>query len=216
MHIVSLNSEADGTFRIELSDGSLFSFKPCYFAPVIINENIYTPGADGLEITAGEEEALRFASACLRAEIAALRLIARAEQTLFGISRKLEKRGHTPACVRAVTARLCETGLLDDFRFASYWLESRISRQASTPRRLVAGLCARGIDRDDAEAALKNSLTDTELPLLERYVQKQRRLRKINDKENTDSAARRTLKYLLKSEGFSYSAIQLFFESEEV
>ena len=163
---------------------------------------------------ADEEEAFCFASASLRTEKAALQLIARAEQTVSGISRKLEKRGHKSDCIRAVTARLSETGLLNDRRYAALWLESRLSRQASTPWRLFAGLCSRGIERDDADTALKEALdVETELRLLERYVEKLRRLRKINDVK--DAAASRALKYLLKTEGFSYSVIQIFFESEE-
>jgi len=201
--------------RIELADGSFFSFKPCYFPPVFIDESLYTPGvADGCEINADEEEAFRFASACLRAEKHALQLIARAEQTVFGISRKLEKRGHKAACVRAAVGQLSDLGLLDDRRFAGLWLESRLCRQVSTPRRLFAGLYSRGVDRNDAETALREILdSETEQRLLERYVQKQRR--KINAASDEDPAARRSLKYLLKGEGFSHSAIQIFFESEE-
>ena len=192
---------------MELSDGSFFSFKPCYLPSVFINDSLFTPGvADGQGISAVEEEGFRFASACLRAEKAALRLIARAEQNTFALSHKLEKRGHESACVRAVVSQLCESGLLDDRRYAGLWLESRISRRASSPRRLFAALCSRGIDRDDAEAVLKETINDeTELRLIERYVQKQHRLQKIKAE---DSVSLRTLKYQLRSEGFSSTAIQ--------
>jgi len=204
MTIISIKYESDeGSLRIGLSDGSLFSFKTCYL-PLLFKT------AEGIEINEVEEEGLRFASSCLRAEKTALRLIARAEQTCLGLTRKLEKRGHDSACVRNVISRLCETGLLDDRRYARLWLDARISRQRTSPRRLLIALSARGIDRDDLSLALKEALDDeTELQLLKRYVEKLQRKRKLNSDDDDDGPS---LKYLLKSEGFSSSAIQRFLE----
>ena len=209
MFIVSVKAGTGGEARrVALSDGSCFSFNTCYLPPVF-NEQLYCLGIEGLEISQSDEEAFRFASACLRAEKAALQLIARAEQTEFGLSRKLEKRGHDTACVRAVIARLCETGLLDDSRYARLWLESRMCRQGSSPRRLLAALCARAIDRHTAERAVKAALdNETEQQLLERFAQKQ--LRKKNALGDP-----RSLRYLLKSEGFSSQSIQQYFEENE-
>jgi regulatory protein len=138
-----------------------------------------------------------------------LRLIARAEQTTLGLTRKLERRGHDPACIRDVISRLCELGLLDDRRYARLWLDSRISRKSTSPRRLLIALRTRGIDNDDADSALKETLDDeTEFLLLKRYVEKLRRRRKNN---NDDDDEGRSLKYLLKNEGFSSSAVRRFF-----
>jgi regulatory protein len=215
MTIVSIKLGTGAEFRrIELSDGSFFSFKTCYLPPVFIGEDLYTPGiAEGQEICAGEEAGFRFASACLRAEQAALRLIARAEQCLFGISRKLERQGHEPDCVRAVVCRLAELGLVDDRRFARLWLESRFGRRSDSPRRLLSGLCNKGVDRDDAEAALKTALDpETELALLGRFAAKQRRLRRMGAGSEAESALR-SLKFMLKGEGFSPAAIQGFFDA---
>jgi regulatory protein len=210
MKILSIKTGADADLRrMELSDGSLFSFKINYLPPLYADESLYTPGsAEGRAISPDEEEGFRFASACLRAEKAALQLIARAEQTVFNLSLKLEKRGHDSLCVRAVIGRLCELGLLDDNRYARLWLESRLARVTS-PRRLLAALRARGIDRHDAEDALQHTLdAETEQRLLERYAQKIRR--KLGDDDS--AAARRDLRRTLKGEGFSLAAIQIFFE----
>jgi regulatory protein len=211
MIIVSIKATNDEDVRrMELSDGSIFSFKIGSLPPVNSNENLYTPGmAEGLEISAAEEEGFRFASSCMRTEKVALQLIARAEQTVYGISRKLEKRGHDTGCIRAVISRLCDMGLLNDRRYAGLWIESPIIRQASSPRRLLMALCAR-VDRNDAEAALKEALGEgVELQLLERYVQRLQRKQANND--NDDSAASRSLRYTLKSEGFSSQSIHQFF-----
>jgi regulatory protein len=214
MTIVSIKSGTSGEavrqgiLRIELSDGSLFSYKDCYLPSPFTTDNY----AIGSEINAAEEEAFRFASACLRTEKRALQLIARAEQNVFGLSRKLQKRGHDPDCIRAVISWLCESGLLDDRRYARLWLESRISRQATSPRRLLAALRSRGIDRHDAEAALKETLDDdAERQLLERYVQKLQR-KGASANSVLDPADARALRYTLKSEGFSPLSIQCLFD----
>jgi SOS response regulatory protein OraA/RecX len=218
MTIVSIKSGTGTEFRrLELSDGSFFSFKTCYLPPVFVDESLYTPGtAEGREISAGEEAGFRFAAACLRVERAALRLVARAEQCFFGLSRKLERRGCDSACVRLVLARLAELELVDDCRFARLWLETRLQR-AGSPRRLRAGLHARGIDRNDAAAALQAILdTETDSILLDRFVRKQRRLRRgrgVADQAGGDPF--RSLKFALKNEGFSTAAIQRFLEAEQ-
>ena len=197
-------------YRVELSDGSLFSFKNYYLPPGIFNEYLDNPKeAEGRDINAEEEAAFRHASACLRAEKAALRLIARAEQCTQGLARKLERRSHDKTCVDMVISRLTDIKLLDDSRYAQLWLESRL-RLARSPRRLLSALCGRGIDRDDAETALKTALDDeTEFSMLTRFVNK--RLRKKNGEGETVT---RSLKYMLKSEGFSLSAIERFFDND--
>ena len=214
MTIVSLKTGVtEGLRRIELSDGSSFSFKICYLPPVFIND-LFTPGiAEGRTISVTEEEGFRFASACLRAEKAAFRLIARAEQSVFGLSRKLGKKGHEPACVSAVIAHLCECDFLDDRRYARLWLETRLNRQSSSPWRLKAALSSRGIERNDVDLALKETLDDdTEFRLLQRFAEKIKRKQVAKGGDHESATAQQSLKYRLRSEGFSTPAIQRFFE----
>jgi regulatory protein len=213
MIIVSLKTEAAGACltksEVELSDGSLFSFRNCYLPAEILNALANFNTIEGREITAEEEAGFRHASACLRAEKAALRLIARAEQCTQGLSRKLQRRGHESPCVNAVISRLLELKLLDDRRFAQLWLESRL-RLARSPRRLLVSLCGRGIDRDDGEAALKAALDEeTETAMLARFAKKYAR-----KAARGGEAVTRSLKHLLKSEGFSQAAIARFLDGE--
>ena len=136
-------------------------------------------------------------------EKAALQLIARAEQCVNGLHRKLKKRGFEKADIEAVIEQLCEAGLLDDRRFARLWLESRINSRRTSPWRLLVGLCNRGIDRDDAEAALREVLDEeAELRLLQRYAEKLQSQNKLQQ----------SLHYRLKSEGFSSRAIRQLYE----
>ena len=145
-------------------------------------------------------------SALLRAEKAGLRLIARAEQCSHGLALKLEKRGHEPDCINTVISRLLELKLIDDNRYARLWLESHL-RLARSPRRLASSLYRRGIERDDADNALKTALNEEEeFAMLSRYVKKH--LRKKSGKDVS-------LKHLLKSEGFSPQVITRFLNEED-
>lgn len=210
MTIDSIKSGSDADLqRIELSDGSLFSFRLCYLPQEFNDDSRYVPGT---EISAEEADAFRFAAACLRAEKAALGLVARAEQCVFGLSRKLEKGGHQAACVRAVIARLTELEIVDDRRFARLWLQSRINRRSDTPRKLLTGLRSRGIDRDAAAGALKSALhLEAEKALLDRYIAKNRLL-----EGDLGAADRSSLKFRLKQEGFSSGLIQHFWEDYDL
>jgi regulatory protein len=136
-------------------------------------------------------------------------LIARAEQCSFGLTRKLEKRGFDSACVSAVITRLLELKLVDDRRFAQLWLASRL-RPARSPRRLLSSLQSRGIDRDDAESALKTALDEeTEFALLERFAKRLSKKAERKGKEGINS-----IKFMLRNEGFSMQAIKQYLGEE--
>ncbi|MDR1420688.1 MAG: RecX family transcriptional regulator [Treponema sp.] len=215
MTIVSVKPETGGISgeggadirRLELSDGSLFSFRLFYLPPHLASGSFYSPGtAEGRELGEGEEDALRFASACYRAERNALRLIARAEQSVSGLARKLERGGHKRACVKAVLARLSGLDAVNDRRFAELWLLSRLGRRTDSPRSLLAALRGRGISGNDAEKSLKKALGGgAEQELLVRYAKKNG----LVSSESTLTASDFVWSKL-KFEGFSPAAIQRF------
>jgi regulatory protein len=181
--VLSLKAKGE-LARVELSDGSLFSFKLRYLPP-------------DYPLEEQSEDAFRFASECLRAEKNALRLIAIAEQCTAGLTRKLEKKGHNPACVHAVLDYLTEKDLINDNRYSRLWLESHLTR---SPRRLLSSLAAKGINYERASNALKAVLDDeNEFTLLGRFAAKH-----PHDP--------RALKYVLKNEGFSPQSIGRYFE----
>ncbi|MDR1109088.1 MAG: recombination regulator RecX [Spirochaetaceae bacterium] len=190
-------------FRIGLADGSLFSFRLLYLPVELQGEDFFSPGRD---LSSAEEEACRFAAACYRTERAALRLVARAEQTRRGIARKLELRGFTAPCIQAVVSCLEGRGIIDDERYAASWLRLRLGRSAEGPRKLLAALLRRGIPSSSAGEALKTVLDfPTESVLLNRYLKKNRF---SNPKEE------RFLKKQLKYEGFSPAVIEAVWEEE--
>jgi regulatory protein len=216
MTVVSIKQEAEaggtgsgGLVRVELSDGSLFLFRVCYLSPLSGGRLGEPPGAEGCELEDSEEEALRFAAACLKAERKALRLIARAEQSLAGLERKLKRAGHEGACVRAALARLSGLDAVNDGRFAELWLLSRLDLRADSPRRLLSALRSRGIDRSDAEQALKKIVSgEAEFELLERYAEKHG----FGDGSST-RADGANIASLLRYEGFSPASVRRFREN---
>ncbi|MDR2767989.1 MAG: recombination regulator RecX [Treponema sp.] len=131
------------------------------------------------------------------AEQAALRLIARAEQNTAGLFRKLAARKHSPSVITDVLARLVETRLLDDERYARLWLKGRLAYSNKGPRFLLASLQARGIERETAKAALNETLgADLEKNLIRRVLAR----KKLDMNEET---TRRLLRY----EGFTADII---------
>jgi regulatory protein len=191
------------TVRIELSSGSLFSFKTVYIPPFYQNESLYAPGK---ELSPDEEGIIFFAAACYRTERIALRLIARAEQSAFNLARKLERRGHSSSSVRAVLSRLRELEIVNDKRYAELWIRSRLARRAESPRSLTTALRGRGIDKEDIRTALKSALNaENEWTLLQRYLLKHRL-----SPDGRDTS----LKFRLKSEGFSGSILDRYWEEQ--
>ncbi|MDR0376435.1 MAG: recombination regulator RecX [Spirochaetaceae bacterium] len=194
-------------FRIALSDGSLFSFKSDYLFCECPVESVYIPGR---ELDSVEVEALRFAAACYRAERAVLRLTARAEQHSFGVVRKLGSRGYSAPCVRAVVAHLSALGVINDCRYASRWIQSRLSRSSGeSPRTLSESLRGRGLSRSAVQEALAAVLDEeAEASLLHSYLEKNRR----RPSPRFRAAGEGRLKQSLRYEGFSPDVLERFQE----
>jgi regulatory protein len=192
--------------RIGLSDGALFSLNSAYL-PLLFREGDYF--FSGKEISSEEDAALRFAAGCYRAERAALRLVARAEQTRGGLKHKLEQRGHQADHADAALSYLTELDILDDRRFAERWIRSRLYRGADSPLSLINGLCRRGIDRSIAREARRTALDfDLETGLLERFIAKKY---PALDGGGRDA---RLLRALLKREGFSPPVLERYWEDQ--
>jgi regulatory protein len=233
MYITSLKTGTqDGVvlFKIGLSDGSSLQIEERYLidhsgkyvfggetnllkkAVLGLGDAFFSveaaPSAEaGKEISVDEEEILRFADACYRAERIGMRLIARAEQTQAGLTRKLETRGYASECVSAVMAHFVENDLINDERYAERWLRSRLARQSrkiSGPRRLYTALMSRGINREALKRAFDRAFDEeTEFALLQRFLFK-------NRKDSTSEVY--FLRARLKYEGFSPSVINRYFD----
>jgi SOS response regulatory protein OraA/RecX len=200
----SITRAGEAIIRIGLSDGALFSLNTFYLPSPFQGEDYFFPGR---AISPDEKAALYFAAGAYRAERAALRLTARAEQTSAGLSIKLGQRGHETAHADAAVSYLRELNIVDDLRFAGRWVQARIRRSADSPLHLVSGLCRRGIDRGIARRACKTTLDlETEMELLERFIAK--KYGALSDK-GQDA---RFLRSQLKREGFSAPALERYWD----
>ena len=211
MTIVSLksdNSRPDKAIKIEFSDSSSILIA-AHYLPDGMESGIFEKAAgnfNGKEISSAEEEAFNFAAACYRAEKAAARLIARAEQSSFGLISKLERRGYDSKVAKAVVSFLSERDLLDDTRYAERWICSRLKgRKAPSPRLLFSLLAKKGINADSSRKAMKKALdSGTEYVLLSKFMENQ----VFSGKKGGIS-----LRSHLKFEGFSPENIEKFIES---
>jgi len=75
------------------------------------------------------------------------------------LERRLAKKQHPPAAVRAALERLTARGLLDDRRFAEQYAAVRATR-GKGPARILTDLLAQGVERGVAEAAVGRALEE--------------------------------------------------------
>jgi regulatory protein len=123
----------------------------------------------------------------------------------LGLTAKLERRGYDAAVAKAVVFRLLDRDLLDDERYAEFWIRSRLAlRKAPSPQWLLVALGKRGIDRYSSGKALKRVLDpETEYALLLKYLEKAG----LPERERAFS-----LRTYLKYEGFSSAILDRYFD----
>jgi regulatory protein len=143
---------------------------------------------------------------CTNAEKIALRLIARAEQSVAGLTAKLEKRGIDPSTTRQVISSLQSRELLDDSRYAERWIYAHLkAKKPLSPLWFRVSLEKRGINREICRAAINKVLDeDTEYSLLLKFFERMN----VLTKENAP------LRTKLRHEGFSPEAIDKFIDSK--
>ena len=164
--------------------------------------------AVGRDITPEEQQALLGAAQSYRAEQAALRLAARAEQATRVLIRKLRLKGFPPASAEAAVSYLAAQGIVNDARYARLYLEYQVAHGSHSPRSLRQTLYQRGIPRDSVAEALDSALrteegTTAELALLEKFLKKYG----MKGAKSQSDVVRR-----LRAEGFSREAIDEYFQ----
>lgn len=93
-------------------------------------------------------------------ELKALDYIARAEQSRFGLNRKLTDKGYEKKYIQMALDYLETTDFLSDERFARAWLHGRQLNHYEGRPRLLAELQNRGISREVAVKALNEFFTE--------------------------------------------------------
>ncbi|HVL33534.1 MAG TPA: regulatory protein RecX [Actinomycetota bacterium] len=128
---------------------------------------------------------------------AALKLLGVRERSEQELRDRLRKKGYRPDIVDGVIARLQESGLQSDDRFADRFAESAVARGLGG-RRIRTGLLSKGVDRELAVQVTTESPEDEEARA---RALVQRRL--VSMAELTSEARQRRLLGMLARRGFS-------------
>ncbi|MBE3551189.1 MAG: regulatory protein RecX [Brockia lithotrophica] len=156
----------------------------------------------GTALSSAEREELREEAEVARAKERAISLLARRMRTEAEVRRALRAKGFSPEVVRAVVRELKRQGYLDDRRYAETYVELRT---ASSPRgrwALFAELRKKGVDREIADAVLRDLDSEEEYRLARSLAE--RRLPRL---EGDEEARRMRLARFLLGRGFSASAV---------
>ena len=137
----------------------------------------------------------------------ALELLAPRDHTPYQLAVKLKRRGYQNDIVEELIEHLIAENLLNEFRFAELWIQSRLRRRPEGRTSLFGGLLKAGVGRGAAEKALNEALTEeVQEDILRRAAEKM-----LGKKGMT----RQKLVAALQAKGFRYSSVRHLLESEE-
>ena len=139
-----------GMFKVAPEEGSAFYIRKEY-----LPEGLFERLDIGAEFNDDETDSLLDAGLTCAVELKAVGYLARAEQSRFGLARKLIEKKYDKKYVEAALSYLEGRGYLSDLRYATAWLNTRRINHYEGRSRLSAELAARGIARDVANKALE-------------------------------------------------------------
>ncbi len=137
-------------FKVAPEEGSAFYIRKEY-----LPEGLFERLDIGAEFNDDETDSLLDAGLTCAVELKAVGYLARAEQSRFGLTRKLIEKKYNKKYVEAALSYLEGRGYLSDLRYATAWLNTRRINHYEGRSRLSAELAARGIARDVANKALE-------------------------------------------------------------
>ena len=138
-----------GMYKLAPEEGSAFFVRAEY-----LPEGLFDRIDVGVEFDEEETDSLLDAGLTCAVELKAVGYLARAEQSRFGLTRKLIEKKFDKKYVEAALTYLEGRGYLSDLRFATAWLNTRKINHYEGRSRLSAELAARGIAREVANEAL--------------------------------------------------------------
>ena len=188
-----VESSYSGMFKLTPEEGSAFFVRKEY-----LPEGLFERIDVGLEFDDEETDSLLDAGLTCAVELKAVGYLARAEQSRFGLTRKLIEKKYDKKYVEAALTYLEWRGYLSDLRFATAWLNTRKINHFEGRSRLAAELAARGIARDVANKALDEFFTENDEDEL---------CRKAYEKLSKSKADEKLIAALLRS-GFSMKQIK--------
>ena len=146
-----------GMFKLTPEEGSAFFVRKEY-----LPEGLFELLNVGAEFSEDQADSLMDAGLSCAVELKAVGYLARAEQSRFGLTRKLIEKKYEKKYVEAALDYLEMKGYLSDLRFATAWLNTRRTNHYEGRNRLAAELASRGIARDVANTALDEFFTEND------------------------------------------------------
>lgn len=146
-----------GMYKLAPEEGSAFFVRAEY-----LPEDLFDRIDVGVEFDEEETDSLLDAGLTCAVELKAVGYLARAEQSRFGLTRKLIEKKFDKKYVEAALTYLEGRGYLSDLRFATAWLNTRKINHYEGRSRLAAELAARGIAREVASAALDEFFSEND------------------------------------------------------
>ena len=188
-----VESSYSGMFKLTPEEGSAFFVRKEY-----LPEGLFERIDVGVEFDETDTDSLLDAGLTCAVELKAVGYLARAEQSRFGLTRKLIEKKYDKKYVEAALTYLEGRGYLSDLRYATAWLNTRKINHYEGRSRLSAELTARGIARDVANKALDEFFTENDEDEL---------CRKAYEKLSKSKADEKLIAALLRS-GFSMKQIK--------
>ena len=150
----------------------------------------------GAEFSREQAEELQLRSAVYAARDKAVEYLARREHSSNELVMKLRKKDYDAETARAAVELCRERGYVDDRRFASMWLASRLKKHPEGRSSLAAGLARKGVPRSIADEVLAEQLSDEhQEQALSEALAKYVRTRSADPRKVLNHLLRRGFKY---------------------
>lgn len=138
-----------GMYKVSGESGSAFFVRPEY----IPNISFDLLSSDYDFNSEEWDEILDAGLACV-VELKAVEYLARAEQSRFGLNRKLSAKNYNKKYIDMALTFLESKNYLNDFRYSCSWLHSRVINHYEGKTKLIAELQSRGISKENSVEAV--------------------------------------------------------------
>jgi regulatory protein len=105
----------------------------------------------GMELSQGQLQKIALAEEKSRAKNFALDFIGYRARSIWEVTQRLKKRGHSQRIIEQVLRELHQSGLLDDIQFAARWAKGRLATKPLGERLLRHELKLKGISDEIVE-----------------------------------------------------------------
>lgn len=194
LEIAEIRQVAEDCYKLVSTEGPSFFVRSSYLNLVSIDEI-----SEGSTFGDDKADELVCAGFSCAAERYALALLNRCEQSRFGLTIKLQKKGFPSLAIKNALEYLECKKFLSDSRYAQSWARLRVRTKGESSSKIILELISRGIERNIAEESVKEVFSDiNEDDLLRKAIQKYR------NRGYTEEKLMKKLLYM----GFSYKFIK--------